>query len=83
MNAFAGDVAAFAVTGYVAGHESELETVPGSPFPASTSPRRSAREPSAPIKQVSYHEAPYGVAPDAFGDSRFNCDYDLGPTIWR
>jgi len=38
--------------------------------------------PSKPIRQVSYHEVPYGVAPDAFADSKFNRRYGLGPITW-
>lgn len=39
--------------------------------------------PAEPIRQVSYHEVPYGEAPKAFADSRFNRQYNLGPIIWR
>ena len=39
--------------------------------------------PSEPIRQVRYHEPPYGTAPAAFDDARFNRSYDLGPITWR
>jgi hypothetical protein len=39
--------------------------------------------PSEPIRQVRYHEPPYGEAPKAFDDSRHNRQYNLGPITWR
>jgi hypothetical protein len=39
--------------------------------------------PTKPIRQVRYQEPPYGEAPKAFEDSRFNNHYSLGPIIWR
>ncbi|MGN9911144.1 hypothetical protein ACTMTJ_26675 [Phytohabitans sp. LJ34] len=39
--------------------------------------------PSEPIRQVSYQGVPYGEAPKAFADSKFNRHYNLGPIVWR
>lgn len=39
--------------------------------------------PSEPIKQISYHEPPYGEEATAFEDAKFNRHYNLGPITWR